>query len=81
MYSSSPKAKRVEFRCPDPTENGYLLWPAMLMAMLDGIESDLPAPKPLDKNIYELEGDELASIARIERDNFTRAAVKFLRQI
>ncbi|MBL7215233.1 MAG: type I glutamate--ammonia ligase [Phycisphaerae bacterium] len=65
MYSNSPKAKRVEFRCPDPTANGYLLWPAMLMAMIDGIESDLPAPKPLDKNIYELKGEELASIPKV----------------
>ncbi|KKM23397.1 hypothetical protein LCGC14_1615570, partial [marine sediment metagenome] len=38
MYSSSPKAKRLEFRCPDPTANGYLAWPAMMMAVLDGIE-------------------------------------------
>ncbi|MGB2819813.1 MAG: type I glutamate--ammonia ligase, partial [Phycisphaerae bacterium] len=38
MYSPSPKAKRLEFRCPDPTANGYLAWSAMLMAMLDGIE-------------------------------------------
>jgi glutamine synthetase len=65
MYSSSPKAKRVEFRCPDPTANGYLLWPAMLMAMIDGIESDLAIPTPLDKNIYELKGEELAAIPKV----------------
>ncbi len=65
MYSQSPKAKRVEFRCPDPTANGYLLWPAMLMAMIDGIESDLPIPTPLDKNIYELEDEELADIPKV----------------
>ena len=65
MYSDNPKAKRVEFRCPDPTANGYLLWSAMLMAMIDGIESDLPAPKALDKNIYELKGDELANIPKV----------------
>lgn len=65
MYSSSPKAKRVEFRCPDPTANGYLLWPAMMMAMLDGIESDLPTPITVDKNIYELAGDELAAIPKV----------------
>ena len=40
-------------------------WPAMLMAMIDGIESDLPIPTPLDKNIYELKGDELASIPKV----------------
>jgi glutamine synthetase len=65
MYSQSPKAKRVEFRCPDPTANGYLLWPAMLMAMIDGITSDLPEPKHLDKNIYELKGEELDSIPKV----------------
>ena len=65
MYSNSPKAKRVEFRCPDSTANGYLLWPAMLMAMIDGIESDLPLPKSLDKNIYELQGEELANIPKV----------------
>lgn len=65
MYSSSPKAKRVEFRCPDPTANGYLLWSAMLMAMIDGIESDLPAPKPLDKNIYEMSKKELETIPKV----------------
>ncbi len=65
MYSNSPKAKRVEFRCPDPTANGYLLWPAMLMAMIDGIESDLPLPKALDKNIYELKGADLENIPKV----------------
>lgn len=65
MYSNNPKAKRVEFRCPDPTANGYLLWPAMLMAMIDGIESNLPLPKALDKNIYELKGEELDSIPKV----------------
>jgi len=59
MYSTSPKAKRVEFRCPDPTANGYLLWPAMMMAMLDGIQNRVE-PIHLDKNIYELSAEELA---------------------
>ncbi len=65
MYSKNPKAKRVEFRCPDPTANGYLLWPAMLMAMLDGIQSDLEPPIPLDKNIYELDAEALALIPKV----------------
>ncbi len=65
IYSNNPKAKRVEFRCPDPTANGYLLWPAMLMAMIDGIKSDLPAPKALDKNIYELAAEDLAEIPKV----------------
>ena len=65
MYSSSPKAKRLEFRCPDPTANGYLAWSAMLMAMIDGIKNEIDPGKPLDKNIYELEGDELATIPKV----------------
>ena len=65
MYSSSPKAKRAEFRCPDPTANGYLAWPAMLMAMLDGIQNKIDPGQPLDKNIYELEGEELAAIPKV----------------
>jgi glutamine synthetase len=39
MYSKSPKSKRLEFRCPDPSCNGYLAWSAMLMAMMDGIQN------------------------------------------
>jgi len=65
MYSNSPKAKRLEFRCPDPTANGYLAWSAMLMAMVDGIQNRIDPGKPLDKNIYELEGDELAAIPKV----------------
>jgi glutamine synthetase len=53
MYSKSPKAKRLEFRCPDPSCNGYLAWSAMLMAMLDGIERKVDPGKPLDRDIYE----------------------------
>jgi len=60
MYSASPKAKRAEFRCPDPTANGYLAWPAMLMAMLDGIQNKIDPGKPLDENIYEMSAEELA---------------------
>ncbi len=65
MYSSSPKAKRLEFRCPDPTANGYLAWAAMLMAMIDGIENKLDPGSPLDKNIYELDDEALASIPKV----------------
>ena len=60
MYSTSPKAKRAEFRCPDPTANGYLAWSAMLMATLDGIQNKIDPGKPLDENIYELSPEELA---------------------
>jgi glutamine synthetase len=65
MYSSSPKAKRLEFRCPDPTANGYLAWSAMLMAMIDGIENKIDPGEPLDKNIYELEPEELDKLPKV----------------
>jgi glutamine synthetase len=61
MYSPSPKSKRVEFRCPDPSCNGYLTFAAMLMAALDGIQHKLDPGKPLDVDIYELSRDELAN--------------------
>jgi len=60
MYSSNPKAKRLEFRCPDATANGYLAWSAMLMAAIDGINNKIEPGKPLDKDIYELDPEELA---------------------
>ncbi len=62
MYSPSPKAKRIEFRTPDPSCNGYLAFSAMLMAVLDGIENKLDPGEPLDKNIYDLPPEELAEI-------------------
>ena len=62
MYSTSPKAKRFEFRCPDPTANGYLAWSAMLMASIDGIQNKIDPGDPLDKNIYNLPPEELAEI-------------------
>ncbi len=58
MYSDNPKTKRFEFRCPDPTANGYLLWSAMLMAVIDGIQNKIDPGKPLDANIYALTGKE-----------------------
>jgi glutamine synthetase len=59
MYSESPKAKRLEFRCPDPTCNGYLTWTAMLMAALDGIKNKIDPGEPLDRDIYEMTAEEL----------------------
>lgn len=61
MYSPSPKAKRVEFRCPDPTCNGYLTFAAILMAGLDGIKHRIDPGKPLDRDIYEMTAAELES--------------------
>jgi len=60
MYSASPKAKRIEFRCPDPSANGYLAWSAMLMAAIDGIQNRIDPGKPLDRDIYEMTQEELA---------------------
>ncbi len=62
MYSASPKAKRIEFRTPDPSCNGYLAFSAMLMAVIDGIENKVDPGEPLDKNIYGLPPEELAEI-------------------
>ena len=62
MYSSSAKAKRVEFRCPDPSCNPYLAFAAMLMAGLDGIQDRLDPGEPMDRNLYELPPEELAKV-------------------
>ena len=61
MYSASPKAKRLEFRCPDPTANGYVAWTAMLMAALDGIKNQIDPGQPLDRDIYEMTPEELSA--------------------
>ncbi len=62
MYSNSPKAKRLEFRCPDPSCNPYLAFSALLMAALDGIQNKIDPGDPLDKNIYDLPPEELAKV-------------------
>jgi glutamine synthetase len=62
MYSPSPKAKRIEFRTPDPSCNGYMAFSAILMAMIDGIENKIDPGDPLDKDIYDLPPEELAKV-------------------
>jgi glutamine synthetase len=62
MYSNSPKAKRVEFRCPDPSCNPYLAFASMLMAGLDGIQNKIDPGSPVDADLYELPPEELAKI-------------------
>ncbi|MGE5497476.1 MAG: type I glutamate--ammonia ligase, partial [Syntrophothermus sp.] len=62
MYSSSPKAKRVEFRCPDPSSNPYLAFSAILLAGLDGILNRIDPGDPLDKDIYDMEPEELKNV-------------------
>ena len=60
-YSANPKAKRVEFRCPDPSCNGYLAWSSLLMAALDGVENEIDPGEPLDRDVYEMTPEELAN--------------------
>jgi len=62
MYSASPKAKRVEFRPPDPSCNPYIAYASMLMAGLDGIENRIDPGEPLDKDIYGLSAKELRKV-------------------
>jgi len=63
MYSMSPKAKRLEFRCPDPTCNGYLAWTAIMMAALDGIQEEIDPGEPLDRDICDMTPEELEGYA------------------
>lgn len=58
VYSKSPKAKRVEFRAPDPTANPYLTFAALLMAGLDGVRNRIEPPVPIDRDLYELDARE-----------------------
>ena len=65
LYSKSPKAKRVEFRCPDPACNPYLAFAAMLMAGLDGVQNRIEPPDPMDKDLYDLPPEELANVPQV----------------
>jgi glutamine synthetase len=58
IYSKSPKSKRIEFRCPDPSTNPYLCFAAQLMAGLDGIQNKIDPGEPIDKDLYDLEPEE-----------------------
>jgi glutamine synthetase len=62
VTGANPKAKRVEFRVPDPSSNPYLAFSAMLMAGLDGIKNKIEPPEPIDKDLYDLPPDEFASV-------------------
>jgi glutamine synthetase len=64
MYSPSPKAKRIEFRCPDPSCNPYLAFSAILMAVIDGIQNKINPGDPLDKDIYDLPPEEAAAVPK-----------------
>jgi glutamine synthetase len=67
VYSSRPQARRVEFRCPDGSCNPYLSFSAILMAMLDGIRNKIHPGEPLDRNIYDLEPEELTGLPSTPR--------------
>jgi glutamine synthetase len=77
MYSTSPKSKRLEFRCPDPSTNPYLAFSAMLLAGLDGIKNQIDPGKPADFDIYEhretgikqVPGSLAESLAALEADH------------
>ena len=62
ITGSNPKAKRVEFRCPDPSSNPYLAFAAILLAGLDGIQKKTEPQAPVDKDLYELPPEEHASV-------------------
>lgn len=63
--TSNPKSKRVEYRTPDPSANGYIAFAAMLMAGLDGIENKIDPGEPLDKDIYGLSPEELKDVPKV----------------
>lgn len=62
IYHKNPKAKRVEFRTPDPSCNPYLAFSALLMAGLDGIQNKIHPGNPVDKDLYDLEPEDMAAI-------------------
>jgi glutamine synthetase len=65
MYSSSERAKRIEFRTPDPSCNPYLSFAACLMAGLDGVANKIDPGQPIDKDLYELPAAEAHKIKHL----------------
>jgi len=64
-FSESPKAKRIEYRPPDPSANPYLCFTALLLAGLDGVLNKIDPGEPIDKNMYELTPKELAKVPQV----------------
>jgi glutamine synthetase len=64
-FSENPKAKRIEYRPPDPSANPYLCYTALLLAGLDGILNKIEPGEPMDKNLYELPPEELAKVPQV----------------
>ncbi len=65
VTGTNAKAKRIEFRVPDPSSNPYLAFSAMLMAGLDGVKNKIEPPEPIDKDLYDLPPDEYASVQQV----------------
>jgi len=65
ITGANPKAKRIEFRCPDSSGNPYLAFSAMVMAGLDGIKNKIEPPTPIDKDLYELPPEEAKDVATV----------------
>ncbi len=65
ITGANPKAKRIEFRCPDPSANPYLAFTAMLLAGIDGIKNKTEPAEPIDKDLYELPPDEYGDLATV----------------
>src|SRR5882672_5143146 len=65
LFSNSPKAKRLEFRCPDPSCNPYLAFAALLMAGLDGVQNKIEPPAPVDRDLYDLPPEELKKVPQV----------------
>src|SRR5690606_7026106 len=65
LTGPSPKAKRLEFRVPDPSANPYRAFSAMLMAGIDGVKNKIEPPAPLDKDLYELPPAEAAAVKTV----------------
>ncbi|MFR9722355.1 type I glutamate--ammonia ligase [Streptomyces sp. MS19] len=65
ITGSNPKAKRVEFRAPDPSSNPYLAFSALLLAGLDGIKNKIEPAEPIDKDLYELAPEEHAELPQV----------------
>jgi glutamine synthetase len=68
ITGSNPKAKRIEFRCPDPAANPYLAFSAMLLAGLDGIQNKIEPADPIDKDLYELPPEEHSGVPTLPAD-------------
>ncbi len=65
LAQKSPKAKRVEFRCPDASSNPYLAFAAMMLAGVDGVLNRIEPPAPVDKDLYDLPPEELALVPQV----------------